>query len=465
MIVGGVPMLFGGADLSGSDPSFANVSLLLHGDGTDLSTTFTDSSLTPKTPTVFGNAKISTAQSKFGGASMLFDGTGDYLSYASNAAYNFGTADYTMEMWVRPATVGSVQGILSRYTLWDTTVGFYLDISAARVVRYYAGNNVPIILNSTTLVNANTWYHIAVTCASGVTRLFINGVQEASSGVSASISSNSAMGVAYELVAGSAYFNGHIEELRITKGKARYTANFTPDIVPFADRYSALLLHGDGANNSTTFTDSGPTVKTINRVGGPIISNAESKFGGTSIFFPGSAGHLLATTASDWKFLHDGTKWTIELWIKALNFSTNHVFASTAATTGVSGTLVTLLTSRLINVQIYRGVLTSYVINGSFATAFPNDTYWHHVELSLDMSLASDNCKCFVDGVSIGSLSKTANPVSASNPAFPLHIGAYAYSPVGDNTSTMYIDDYVITKNAVKHTTNFTPPTAAQLDY
>lgn len=77
--------------------------LLLHTDGTDGSTTFTDSSLSPKTISVFGNAQVDTAQSKFGGASALFDGTGDYLT-GSSADFAFGTNDFTIDFWMRRGT-------------------------------------------------------------------------------------------------------------------------------------------------------------------------------------------------------------------------------------------------------------------------------------------------------------------------------------------------------------------------
>jgi hypothetical protein len=63
-----------------TDPYFSNVSLLLHGDGANGSTTIVDSSPSPKTVTAVGNAQISTAQSKFGGSSLAFDGSGDYLT-------------------------------------------------------------------------------------------------------------------------------------------------------------------------------------------------------------------------------------------------------------------------------------------------------------------------------------------------------------------------------------------------
>ena len=61
--------LFGTEEAGGGDPYFANVSLLLHCDGSDASTTFTDSSSNGHTVTASNDAQIDTAQSKFGGAS------------------------------------------------------------------------------------------------------------------------------------------------------------------------------------------------------------------------------------------------------------------------------------------------------------------------------------------------------------------------------------------------------------
>jgi hypothetical protein len=86
--------------VAATDTNINEVSLLLHGDGTNGSTTITDSSLTPKTVTAVGNAQISTAQSKFGGASILLDGSGDYLDVGSNSAFGYGLSDFTIETWV-----------------------------------------------------------------------------------------------------------------------------------------------------------------------------------------------------------------------------------------------------------------------------------------------------------------------------------------------------------------------------
>jgi hypothetical protein len=96
------------------DRNFSNVSLLLHGDGTNGSTTIIDSSPSPKTVTAVGNAQISTAQSKFGGASLLFDGSGDgaIISTGLND-FTMTSNTYTLEAWARPAATSGFRPILS----------------------------------------------------------------------------------------------------------------------------------------------------------------------------------------------------------------------------------------------------------------------------------------------------------------------------------------------------------------
>jgi len=91
-----------------SDTYYSNVSLLLHCDGSNGSTTFTDNSPSPKTVTANGNASVSTAQSKFGGASAVFDGTGDYLSLDGSSGFAFGTGDFTIEFWLSPSVLNGV---------------------------------------------------------------------------------------------------------------------------------------------------------------------------------------------------------------------------------------------------------------------------------------------------------------------------------------------------------------------
>lgn len=216
------------------DPYFNLVQLLLHGDGADGSTTFTDSSSFARTTTPFGNAQIDTAQSQFGGASMLFDGTGDYVICDDQVA-PVGTGDVTIEYWVRWNNVTTLN-----QCQFDT--------------RSAGGANEPLIATSlsvgttlrvqidnadrmTTSIAINTWYHIALTRASGVWRALKNGVQFGSNHNSATnLTGNDVTVGAFRddrNINANNKMRGWLDEVRYTVGVARYTANFTVPSQPF----------------------------------------------------------------------------------------------------------------------------------------------------------------------------------------------------------------------------------------
>ena len=217
-----------------TDPYFSNVSLLLHGDGT----TIVDSSPSPKTVTPFGDVQINTTVTdpfgRTGVGVIEFDGSFDYLTVPSSEDFNFGLDDYTKELWVRFNNVGTAQTIAARYQSWPSTVHFYLTRTSTSKINYRAGNGTPIQVTSVSSVVANVWYHVAITCSSGTTRLFLDGQLEASTSTTASLTSTQPVGIGYEL-RGSEFLNGYIDDFRITKGVARYTSNFTPPTAPFPD--------------------------------------------------------------------------------------------------------------------------------------------------------------------------------------------------------------------------------------
>jgi hypothetical protein len=217
-----------------ADEYFQNVSLLLHGNGTNGSTTITDNSPTPKTVTAVGNAQISTAQSKFGGASIAFDGTGDYLDVGSNSAFGYGLSDFTIELWVYRNVSSAVQVILdqrpgaSGLQLMPT---LYFD---ATTLFYYA-NGGNLITGG--VVPVSQWVHIAVSRSGTSTRLFINGLQTGSTFTDTFnyINSPVRIGDGNDGISPTASLNGYIDDLRITKGVARYTGNFSVPPAPFPD--------------------------------------------------------------------------------------------------------------------------------------------------------------------------------------------------------------------------------------
>jgi hypothetical protein len=217
-----------------ADPFYANTMLLLRMDGTNGSTTFTDSSPTPKAVTAVGNAQISTAQSKFGGASLLLDGNGDYLSFPTSTDFAPGTGDFTVECWVRFAsvasragfanTMNSIFGANTTHWHWGYIPGTGLYLGQHGLVSYATAAWTP---------TANIWYSVAAVRASGIVRLYIDGVSQTvtnPTGISgANFSSGANMVVG--LIATPNYFNGYIDDFRFTKA-ARYNASYTPAVLP-----------------------------------------------------------------------------------------------------------------------------------------------------------------------------------------------------------------------------------------
>ena len=185
-----------------------------------------------------GDAKLSTAISKFGGSSMYFDGTGDYLSMPSTQFQNFafGTGDFTIECWLYQVSFSGDTVWMASYLTWASSVNFYCATRAGtpNVLLFRAGDSVPITLVGNTGITANTWTHVAITRASGVTRMFVGGVLQTNThtgsvNISATVQPVG-IGAANN---GSEPINGYIDDLRITKGYARYTANFTAPTATF----------------------------------------------------------------------------------------------------------------------------------------------------------------------------------------------------------------------------------------
>ena len=185
-----------------------------------------------------GDAKLSTAVSKFGGSSMAFDGTGDYLSMPSTQFQNFafGTGDFTIECWLYQVSFSGDTVWMASYLTWASSVNFYCATRAGtpNVLLFRAGDSVPITLVGNTGITANTWTHVAITRASGVTRMFVGGVLQTNTHTgSVNISATVrpvGIGAANN---GSEPINGYIDDLRITKGYARYTSNFTAPTATF----------------------------------------------------------------------------------------------------------------------------------------------------------------------------------------------------------------------------------------
>jgi cytoskeletal protein CcmA (bactofilin family) len=205
-----------------------------------------------KTITANGDAKLSTAQKKWGTASLALNGTTGYAYIQSNTDFEFGTSDFTIEFWVYRNNASLTEGFLDFKT---TNPQNAPNIYAMGTNLHYFVNGNTRIFGQAALSSANTWYHVAVARTGTSTRMFVNGTQVGFDWTDTTdyIAAPITIGNNYVYTAG---LNGYLDDLRISKGIARYTSNFTaPTGILSNDSYTVLLSRFDGANNSTTFVD------------------------------------------------------------------------------------------------------------------------------------------------------------------------------------------------------------------
>ena len=222
------------------DLYFADVSLLLHMDGSNGSTTFTDSSSNALTVTANGNAQISTAQSKFGGASGYFDGTGDYLTIPDNDVFEPGSSDLTWEFWIKTTSSSQYATLYSRVpsafsaAMW--TVMINIASATAGDVAFWAGDYSgasPLVQTSGVSIRDDVWHHVAIVRNGSSWTIYVDGTSCGTGTWSGSIGTSSGSVFIGKDEYYNRDYNGYIDDLRITKGVARYTANFTPPTAAF----------------------------------------------------------------------------------------------------------------------------------------------------------------------------------------------------------------------------------------
>ena len=386
------------------------------------------------------NPSASWSAATYGG-SGYFDGTGDYLNTASDAAFTLGSSgDFTVELFFYAPSSQATNAFLVT-TEADNNTDFLnrwaIQFGTSTAIAWMKSTGSTGILSST--VTFGQWNHLAV-CRSGSTiTMWLNGVSQGTQTTDQAYTTQGSVKIGY--VSGAAYFNGYISNVRVVKGTAVYTANFTPPTAPLtAITNTSLLLNytNAGIYDATSKND-------LETVGDAQISTAQSKWGGSSMYFD-ETGDYLTLPASQNVALGSGD-FTIECW------------ARFAASTVGNGMGLFQLSSGYLNSQvrgpaagadnttgrwsIYYG--TSSTVHASLA---PSTNTWYHVAFVR----ASGTSKLYVDGTEIISVSDSTN-----------YTGTY-FTVGGWYSSSFllngYLQDVRITKYA-RYTTNFTAPTAA----
>ena len=442
---------------SGADPYFQNTTLLLHGDGTNgaQNNTFLDSSTNNFTITRNGN----TTQGAFnpyvgpGNWSNYFDGTGDYLTAPANAAYAFGTGDFTVEAWVYPvirnATYGSQIAGPHAYTVsadWlfiiNTAGNLYFQISSSSTGAQTSTSTVPL----------NSWSHVVVVRLSGTVTFYINGVAAGSGSYTTSVANTQALGIGAANNGNAATaLTGYISNLRIVKGTAVYTSAFTPSTTPLVATTQTVLL----TCNNNGFIDQSAANNTLTRNGDTRVSKfspftlyqvTPASYSG---YFDGTGDYLSAPTSS---VQLGAQEFTFETWVYFSEVANDRTLIYwNGNTSGNAALHVRTISARWALWISQNG--SSWAIQQNALGSTIVEGQWYHVAVVR----AGNNVRMFVNGTDITSGGYTLSGSLMTT---------YTLNQIGVYNSAFYymqgsLSNFRIVSGTAVYTANFTPPTSA----
>jgi hypothetical protein len=370
------------------DPNFKDTVLLLHGDNTSgaNNTLFLDNSGTTYVP--------------FSGTfSNYFNGS-SYISTSYNSAFSL-TGDFTIELWINYSAHGAYGGLIS---CANSGAGW----SGWQIIFNNTNNSLLVEVNNTTFMTsnvdltANVWNHVAWVRSGSTNTLYINGVNVATASSSATFnSSTSPLYIGVERTP-SFYITGYISNVRVLKGTALYTSNFTPPTTPLTAVSGTTYLtcqsstFKDNSTNNLTITVTGtPTISSggpaIAIGGGKPVQGTFSPFSTTGWSYYVPVNNYLSA-ASNSAFSLAGV-FTVEFWV---NFTTA---IGTGTITGVAaaGAFNIYNDGTRIGPNLYG---TGNIFNSTFLTASIVQGKWYHIVVSRN---ASNLMTMYVDGVSVGS--------------------------------------------------------------
>ncbi len=387
------------------------------------------------------------------GGSGYFDGNTDYLTAASNAAFAFGTGDFTIEAWINPASLAADTLICGV----DVTNGAILGYDTTTV--WLGSRGIAYDLTATYTLPLNSWTHIAVSRQGTTARLFANGVQIASG----TVTKNYPQGLftVGNYTAFNIGVNGYLYNVRAVKGTAVYTGAFTPPTLPLSTSGAASAsAYPSTTNINTTFSSSETSLllnftnagildntgkNVLETVGNAQIDTTVKKYGTGSMEFDGTGDALLLPSSEN--LILNGN-FTIEGWLYLTSGTTYYTILATSAWAANNGGLL-LLQSH----PSYTGKLSLWLANNASgaspllvgATSLSATTWTHFA-----VTRSGNDFKLFVNGVQDASASSSA--------AISLAITQIATLNSSNNFNG-YIDDLRITKGVARYIANFTAPT------
>lgn len=193
----------------------------------------------------YGQVLNCTAQKKFGTAGLFFDGQGSFVNLAHSADWDFGAGDFTLEAWawfVNDQVASNASAIMAQYDYTANQKAFSFHVAGGQLGLYYTTDGSTNIEPAATgcTINKDTWYHLAVVRDTNTLRFFLNGVPKGTADMTGVTIFNSdqplTIGVHNQSSSPAWYFNGYMDEIRISKGIARWTSDFSATLptAPYA---------------------------------------------------------------------------------------------------------------------------------------------------------------------------------------------------------------------------------------
>jgi hypothetical protein len=370
------------------------------------------------------------------GGSAYFDGTGDYLTVANNGNFDFGSGDFTVECWAYFNDSADNDGILG---VWGTgKQSWILYREGGNYQFFYSGpSGSPLV--SSVGVTVGTWVHLAVVRSGSTLTFYHNGVSTGTKNVgTTAFTSNSTqnLGIAVNLDGTGNFINGYLSDIRIVKGTAVYTANFTPPSSPLSAVTNTNLLIKP--TNAAIFDNS--MKNDLETVGNAQISTSVKKFGTGSIYVP-SSGEALYIRPNPSLAFGNGA-FTMEAWVYPTTLAgANSIYECRASGSSSSGFSFLVSSGNLV-------VYTAGAYLAASSTAISANT-WTHIAL-VRSGIGSNQTTYYINGTASGTITMSGNFTDANS--ITTKIGEFWPG---------YIDDLRITKGVARYTANFTPPTAA----
>lgn len=377
------------------------------------------------------------------------------LVFANSSNFGFGTSAFTVECWINFGTIGSNTNIFANEPSGGGS-GVSCYINSAGYLAFYDNNGNGKGYISTAKISIGTWYHIALTRDnSNNCYLFLNGSLVSTNSVT------SDWGSLMTFTVGSTNAgNYYVSNLRVEKGVARYTSNFTPSTTPLTSVSNTVLLvcnannflDSSGLNSAPTISGS-PKVVKFNPFGNNGVPYSTTTYGG-SCYYNGSS-YLIGPSGNS--ITQFSGQFTVEFWYYPTSLSNSNTIIYNW------GSQVAVTSSFNLSVNTNGTIGISYGIGGTNAnlssTIAVTPFAWNHIAVTRD---SSNNIYFGVNGT-IQKSSALAGTFNSSNAAIGIGASGSSGGPITSGASFYangYVGDISIINGTCKYSANYTPPSS-----